>query len=203
MSTPTQALLHQPNTLTCNVEELVPLLLGEWRVSVASTLPLWKDKKNVVIEYNPVKGEASTTLDDLVSYNKRSDKPGTKASTVHGVDRFEGTLRDSDQAAQEQSLTGGPRWKWRGKGWLVIASSHWQVLGHNLTSATQSSSTEPQWVVTYFASTLFTPAGLDIYTRQTLDDDVVAKLTRELEGLGGEVAELCKDGKMFRIPHDE
>ncbi|KAJ7170029.1 hypothetical protein C8R46DRAFT_1217640 [Mycena filopes] len=42
----------------------------------------------------------------------------------------------------------------------------WQLLGFNVSAPTQpAESEEPEWVVTYFASTLFTPAGLDIYSR--------------------------------------
>ena len=40
------------------------------------------------------------------------------------------------------------------KGWLMIASSKWQVLGYG-----------EGWAITYFAKTLFTPAGIDIYIR--------------------------------------
>lgn len=98
----------------------------------------------------------------------------------------------------------------RGKGWLMIASSHWQLLGYRVlpyTSLAASASappTDPEFVVTYFAATLFTPAGLDIYARHptALGDEYVDKLTRELVGLGGECERLCTGGGMFRIPHD-
>jgi len=67
-------------------------------------------------------------------------------------------------------------YKWRGKGWLKIASSKWQVLGYG-----------EGWAVTYFAATLFTPAGVDIYSRteegisKELYNDIYGKL-RELDG---------------------
>ncbi|KAM0790945.1 hypothetical protein ACM66B_004250 [Microbotryomycetes sp. NB124-2] len=190
--------LYQPDTLESNLDELVPRLLGKWRV-VASTLPLWKDKKNVVIEYNSIKGQHSTTIDDKVSYNKRSDKTGTTPSTVHGVDKLTSVDGINLKSESGGKLVAGPRWKWRGKGWLMIASSRWQVLGHNLTS---SAPADAEWVVTYFASTLFTPAGLDIYTRTSLTDEVVERLTKELQALGGEVGKLAAGDNMFKIPHD-
>lgn len=96
----------------------------------------------------------------------------------------------------------------RGKGLLKIASSHWQLLGYNLSpplSSDSKRSSGPEWVVTYFASTLFTPAGLDIYSRQgvRLEDALVISIIEGLEGLGGEVAGLVKDGGMFRVPVDD
>ena len=101
----------------------------------------------------------------------------------------------------------------RGKGWLRISTSHWQLLGFSLSpllSATAvplgpSPTPSPDWVVTYFSSTLFTPAGLDIYARDPrgVDEDKVRALTAEIERLGGEVARLVKGGKMFRIPHGD
>jgi hypothetical protein len=86
----------------------------------------------------------------------------------------------------------------------MIASSQWQLLGYSLPSP-DSKSSSPEWVVTYFASTLFTPAGLDIYARHagSLTDEFVRELISATEALGGEVSGLVKDGGMFRVPHDE
>lgn len=86
----------------------------------------------------------------------------------------------------------------------MIATSQWQLLGFNVAPASSPALASPEWVVTYFASTLFTPAGLDIYARgaHTLSDEFVAQLVAGIEQLGGEMAALVKDGKMFRVPHD-
>jgi hypothetical protein len=46
----------------------------------------------------------------------------------------------------------------------MVATSRWQLLGFK-TASSESNSSDSEWVVTYFASTLFTPAGLDIYSR--------------------------------------
>lgn len=97
------------------------------------------------------------------------------------------------------------RFRRRGKGWLMIASSKWQLLGYHVVPySSPAPPEEPEWVVTYFASTLFTPAGLDIYSRTStaLSDEFVKRIVEETEKVGGEVAELVKDGGMFRIPHD-
>jgi len=129
-------------------------------------------------------------MDDVVSYESRSAKPGGKPSTVKGVDRL------------EAGAVG--RWKWRGAGWLKIATSQWQLLGFHVSQDSPAESEDPEWVVTYFASTLFTPAGLDIYsrTKDGLSDVFVEGLVEELGSLGADVAPLVKDGGMFRVPHD-
>lgn len=67
----------------------------------------------------------------------------------------------------------------------MIASSKWQVLGYDLDEG---------WVVTYFAKTLFTPAGIDIYsrTKQGLSQELCEEIIAKTRGLGGEVGELAK-----------
>lgn len=92
----------------------------------------------------------------------------------------------------------------------MIATSQWQLLGFNVsppaptTLTDPPTSAEPEWVVTYFAATLFTSAGLDIYarTKEGLSDKFVEELVKGIEGLGGEVKGLAEKGGMFRIPHD-
>ena len=92
----------------------------------------------------------------------------------------------------------------------MIASSHWQLLGYRLlppSSVAASASAppgDPEWCCTYFSSTLFTPAGLDIYSRtKQMDPAFVKRIVDEIKGLGGETAELCTKGEgMFEIPHD-
>ncbi|GAA5864246.1 hypothetical protein JCM8547_001306 [Rhodosporidiobolus lusitaniae] len=188
--------LHPPNSSHSDVSpENVPYdrLLGRWHV-IASTLPLWKDKRDVTITYMAIIGEAETTFDDLVEYASQTAKPGSKRSKVEGVDTLQTDVEGN-----------GARWKWRGKGLLKPITSHWQLLGHSLPSpATPSafSSVEPEWAVTYFSSTLFTSAGLDFYARDptTVSDEKVAEIVRKLEELGGEVEKLVKDGGMFRVP---
>ncbi|KAJ7492474.1 hypothetical protein FB451DRAFT_1022016, partial [Mycena latifolia] len=156
-------------------------LLGTWHV-VASTLPLWKNKKNVAITYSAMAGEPATTFDDLVTYQMRSAKAGAAPSTVKGIDRL------------EEGAAG--RWKW--KRLLMIATSKWQLLGFRVSSTTaDSESHEPEWVVTYFASTLFTPAGLDIYSRSKdgLSDAFVEKLIEDIGALGWRG---CATGERWR-----
>ncbi|MCJ1374168.1 hypothetical protein MMC20_005400 [Loxospora ochrophaea] len=124
--------IRSPGTIESQSDFVPPSpqqLSGTWYVT-HSTLPMWKSKRNVTITYK----ELDAGLDDLVSYQSLNSD---KVKTVHGVDK-----------------TSASGWDWRGKGWLVIATSHWEVLGYG-----------DEWAVTYFAKTLFTPAGLDIYSK--------------------------------------
>lgn len=59
----------------------------------------------------------------------------------------------------------------------MIASSHWECLGFGHTDDGN------QWVVTYFAKTLFTPAGIDIYSRKKggLPEDIIGKISEGLK----------------------
>lgn len=79
-------------------------------------------------------------------------------------------------------------WNWRGKGWLKIASSHWEVLGWGERHG-------EKWVVTWFAPSLFTPAGLDIYSsrKEGLSEGLYKDIMKGLESLEAkEMADLCK-----------
>lgn len=108
---------------------------------------MWKSSRNVCITYTPLptptapsSPDALPKLNDTVTYQSlKSDK----LKTVEGVD----------------TPAANGAWDWRGKGWLMIASSHWEVLGYG------GAEEGGEWVVTYFAKTLFTPAGVDFYSR--------------------------------------
>ena len=111
---------------------------------------MWKDKRNVTIAYKPLEpskaaaGHGQTDrIDDIVSYQGLES---TKVSTIRGV----------DTAASE---TRG-EWNWRGSGWLKPITSHWEIIGWGVEETTGN-----KWVVTIFEKTLFTPAGIDVYSR--------------------------------------
>ena len=83
-------------------------------------------------------------------------------------------------------------WNWRGKGWLIIAGSHWEVLGwgggsaqtgvSGVGGAQEEGDQKGQWAVTYFAKTLFTPAGIDVYARDPagLGENLVEEIKEAL-----------------------
>ena len=142
-----------------------------------SLTPL-QNKKDVSITYTPLSDAASphetVKFNDLVEYYSSSAKPDSKPSTISGTDR---------------TVAVG-RFKWRGNGLLVIASSKWQVLGCNTSDAESSH----PWAVTYFEQTLFTPAGLDVYARSAegLPEPLLKEIFERIKGVGGDVAALSE-----------
>ncbi|RYP31221.1 hypothetical protein DL767_005850 [Monosporascus sp. MG133] len=147
-------------------------LYRTWSVT-HSTLSMWQSAKNVRITYKPYEADKSSSLalDDLVQYEKKGSQSGVK--TVEGIDR------------PDPDCPGA--WDWRGKGWLRIASSHWEVLGYGerpLAAAEGGAGVE-RWVVTWFAPTLFTQEGLDIYSdrREGLSRETLEAIMEALKKL--------------------
>ncbi|KAL9056528.1 MAG: hypothetical protein Q9162_002904 [Coniocarpon cinnabarinum] len=144
---------------------------------------MWKNKRNVRIAYTRLPGNK---LDDLVTYQNMES---TEVKSVHGID-----TPKKDGA-----------YLWRGKGVLKVASSKWEVLGWggggshvaqtptlgNLqigdNAHTEDGIESEQWVVTYFAKTRFTPAGIDVYSRKRtgLSPETLEMLMQALAGLDG------------------
>lgn len=142
-----------------------------WTVT-HSTLSMWRTARNVRITYKPLSpsgsGDAARSrVDDLVQYEKSSGKGGVK--TVSGVDTA---------AAPGAAATGS--WDWRGKGLLGFVTSHWEVLGWGERDGGEGG--KERWAVTWFAPTLFTKEGVDLYSdRQggmspALAEEIIAAL---------------------------
>ncbi|KAL4788308.1 hypothetical protein BJX76DRAFT_173682 [Aspergillus varians] len=175
--------IRLPQTHATKRDECVPpthdFIMGTWHVT-HSSLPLWKDKRNVNITYALLPPDSSgiTKIDDLVRYQAAGSE---KIKSIHGVD----TPSPGNQGA----------WDWRGKGWLMIASSHWECLGFGHIDENN------QWIVTYFAKTLFTPAGIDIYSRakEGLPQTLVEEILQALKGLGVEQTTTLANN-VFQIP---
>ncbi|KIX03840.1 uncharacterized protein Z518_07393 [Rhinocladiella mackenziei CBS 650.93] len=144
----------------------VSFLQGKWYVT-HSTLPMWKSNRNVTITYKSLDNNVEV-IDDLVEYQPLNSN---KTKRVKGID-----TPDADTTAA---------YSWRGRRFLKIASSHWQILGYG--------DEDGGWVVTYFQKTLFTPAGVDIYARRKggLSDEL-------LEQIKGEIRSI-KDHKIQRL----
>ena len=145
-------------------------LYRTWAVT-HSTLSMWRSAQNVRITYKPYvkpgeEKKATTTgdgagtsvaIDDLVEYEKKHAEPaGANIKTVEGIDR------------PDPAEPLGAAFDWRGKGWLKIASSHWEILGYGERPIPAAAAGEEdgveRWAVTWFAPTLFTKEGLDIYS---------------------------------------
>ncbi|KZV80873.1 hypothetical protein EXIGLDRAFT_730156 [Exidia glandulosa HHB12029] len=152
---------------------LVEEIMGKWHV-VRSSLPMWKGKKDVTLTYTPIKPTTDPlSFKDLVEY-RGEGKPATSTpSSVKGVDHQQGAAR----------------FEWRGSGWLKIATSKWELIGYG-----------GQWAVSFFAKTLFTPAGIDILVRTPgeLADDVLDGIARDIVAVGGDVGALAHG--LFAVP---
>ncbi|KAJ5153846.1 uncharacterized protein N7500_009285 [Penicillium coprophilum] len=176
--------IRPPKVHVSEPSDCVPpndFIVGTWHVT-HSTLPLWKDKRNVNITYKllPADSAGVQKLDDLVQYQGIDSD---KIKSVHGVDT---------------PAPGYPgAWDWRGKGWLMIASSHWECLGFGHTDD------ENRWIVTYFAKTIFTPAGIDIYSRnkEGLSQSTVDQILDALKEVGvRDMTDLANS--VFEVPQN-
>jgi hypothetical protein len=173
---------------------------------------MWKKSRNVRITYTPIPNSGSagglghvsgTHIDDVVTY-QALDKSKSKVSTVRGVDKPFPTGAPTEPASStapppataEGEELASLGYGWRGKGWLMIASSKWEILGYGQEDGTGNS-----WVVTYFAKTLFTPAGVDFYSRKgQLRPETVEGIKEAVKGLGGNVAKLGSE--VFEVAWD-
>lgn len=142
-----------------------------WTVT-HSTLSMWRTARNVRITYSalpsspPTANGACPRVDDLVEYEKLSGKGGVRSVT--GVD-----------TACGPTDTGS--WDWRGKGWLAFVTSHWEVLGWGERADGE------RWVVTWFAPTLFTKEGIDLYCdrKDGMSEGLAGEILAALKGLEG------------------
>lgn len=115
-----------------------------------------------------------------MEYESLNGKSGVK--TVAGVD-----------TASEPDSTGA--WDWRGKGWLFFVSSHWEVLGWGERPCAGAEGGVERWVVTWFAPTLFTKEGVDVYSdrREGVSEETLKEIMSGLKGSEAKpVAEMCE-----------
>ncbi|KAI1433474.1 hypothetical protein GGR50DRAFT_503534 [Xylaria sp. CBS 124048] len=166
-------------------------LWGTWTVT-HSTLSMWRSAQNVRITYSPHNKSTSpapdtnepSVNDNLVEYEKKDGRGSVKS--VFGIEK------------PDPAISGA--WNWRGKGLLVIASSHWEILGWGERPVAGGKGVE-RWAVTWFAPTLFTEEGVDIYSdrkeglsKQTADDIIKA-----LKGLEAPKLTQLVDKQMMEV----
>ncbi|MCJ1358651.1 MAG: hypothetical protein MMC33_008651 [Icmadophila ericetorum] len=171
-------------------------LTGTWHVT-HSTLPMWKTKRNVKITYKPLEPSKSGAhrLDDTVTYQTLTS-PTLK--TVRGID-----TSAPPRGGPPDENTGA--WNWRGKGWLAIASSHWAVLAWADGKEGDGVGVRgEEWAVTYFMKTLFTPAGIDIYSRMRdgLSVGTMEKIRFALKEVPDETVRRLA-GELFEVKRDD
>jgi hypothetical protein len=147
---------------------------------------MWRSARNVRITYGALPPSSKTNntarMSDLVEYEPLSGSGGTKR--IAGV--------DTASLANDTGV-----WDWRGSGWLFFVGSHWEVLGWGEREWEGAEGGVERWAVTWFAPTLFTAEGLDVYSdrpggcSEGLVREVLAELGRVTKGQGklGEMVE--------------
>jgi hypothetical protein len=125
---------------------LAAKLPGEWRV-VATNFPMWLDgtRHNPQFAYESVDGD-ELTLSDTVSYTTT----GGEVKTIVGTDRLR-----------------GDEFEWRGRGWLKIFTSRWQVVGAN---------DDFTIIAIRFSRSRLSPAGADVLVRSNVTEPAVRSI---------------------------
>ncbi|KAK4122865.1 hypothetical protein N657DRAFT_646618 [Parathielavia appendiculata] len=179
----------------------LPFLHRTWTVT-HSTLHMWRSARNVRITYGLLPPSSSFNnpprerLSDLVEYETLSGLGSYKR--ISGVDT---------------ASSGGDTcvWDWRGSGLLFFVGSHWEVLGWGEREVPGREGEVERWVVTWFAPTLFTAEGLDVYSdrkeggSEGLVAEVLAELGRVTKGKGklGELVEKEMRTVAIQLPWKE
>lgn len=146
---------------------------------------MWKSNRNATVNYTiipaPNVQDAPMKLDDTTSYQPLTS---SKFKSIGGID----TARGTDTSV----------WDWRGKGWLTIATTHWEVLGYG--DVPGEAGGPGQWLVTYFTPTRFTNAGISVFSRMK-EGNPEAVVREILESLGGIENEAVKKlaGEIFEV----
>ncbi|KAK7746725.1 hypothetical protein SLS53_001912 [Cytospora paraplurivora] len=161
-----------------------------WSVT-HSTLDMWQRARNVRITYSPLPPDPPTDprprVFDLVEYEKSNGKGGVK--TVEGV----------DTTASGSGATGA--WDWKGKGVLGFVTSHWEILGWGERDLGEGE--KERWVVTWFAPTLFTKEGVDLYSdrKEGMSPALAGEILAALKGSAAEgvAAMVEKDMRQVEI----
>ncbi len=121
------------------MNSILNILSGTWFI-ISSNFPMWLDgsKTNPTFTYTISEKKGKTVLIDEVKYLKKG-----KIKTIKGYDHQH---RDNDKA-----------FTWRGKGWLAIAKSNWEI---------KLLDEKKEWAVIWFSKTAFTPEGVDIISKK-------------------------------------
>ncbi|KZO93394.1 hypothetical protein CALVIDRAFT_600834 [Calocera viscosa TUFC12733] len=154
---------------------------GQWFL-VRSTMGMWQTHKDTSITYT-----LSTPLPDLVYTDSKAFR-ATSASSDKAPTVIDGisTLQASENGLQ---------FRWRGSGFLLrLATSTWQILGYDI---------EEGWFVTFFDKTLFTSAGLDIYTRKpgSVSPERLAEIIKAAQALEGDAGKFAEG--FFEVKHGD
>ena len=121
-------------------------LLGQWFI-VHTSLPFWRDKRNITIAYSTACPQPTPTniINDTVTYQALGSD---KLKTVQGINTVSQGKRQG-------------AWDWRGSGWVKVVSNHWEILGYG----SGESGDEGWWILIHTQKSFFTPAAVHVYSR--------------------------------------
>ena len=130
------------------------ILSGTWFI-ISTNFPMWLDgsKTNPTFNYTITEKKGKTFLIDEVKYIKKGE-----TKTIKGFDYLD---PNNDKA-----------FTWRGKEFLAIAKSHWEV---------KLLDDKSEWAVIWFSKTLFTPEGVDIISKKPqLDKSLIEEIKTKM-----------------------
>lgn len=136
-------------------------LLGTWYI-LCSSSSFWSNKCNVTVTYNMSNGGANT---DMVSAEKGLDDV-FMLDDLASYQLVSSNIVKAIGGRDKPVLNARPGiFDWRGIGWLQIAGSRWEILGHGY-AIDEDDGTDCQWMVVYSEKSIFTPAGVGVYCRK-------------------------------------
>jgi len=132
-------------------------LSGKWYIQKTS-LNFWQNRFAPTVEYSIEPCASGVRVLDEVRYKNHR---GSKKDVV-GYDYL------------TPGING--QFLWQAKPWyLRFLKSEWGVVDHN---------EDYTWAVTFFSKTLFTPAGVDVYSRAaSLDEQTYAAILERIAGV--------------------
>lgn len=190
---------------------------GDWLQKASHhATGLLKDPQARNSALEAAKREAQSTLEKGSDYYNRG-KAGYQNPQGLGVDSvgagdgsaeygYGGAVGELKQVRGTDTVCRDGSYIWRGKGFGMLKSGTWEVLGWggggspDDTSNYQAEGMQPQdpnkeqWIITYFGKTITSPAGISIYSRKKtgLSERKLGKL---LEGLRVVDSELVGEGR--------
>ena len=131
---------------------------GKWYINM-TTFPMW------------LKGDKTSPTFNYTIQTK-NDKP-----TLHGDVQYlnkKGKLK-SIQGFDEPKNEYNTAFQWRGKGFLWLFKSNWEIIAYDSTE---------NWAIMHFQKTIATPEGYDLFSKQKqLDERTLTSVNKKLEEL--------------------
>ncbi|RAK89889.1 hypothetical protein BO79DRAFT_244778 [Aspergillus costaricaensis CBS 115574] len=180
-------------------------ILGTWYITRSSS-PFWSDKRNPTITLTadtttntppgtlPLSAlsQATTTSPAPILTNKTSYQTLSSSSVK--------ITTGTDRAISAGKEHGPIQMEWRGSGWLRMVSAQWEILGWG-------GADNDEWLLVFTNKSMFTPAGISLYSRRKtgVDELVWAGIEVELRGLverypaEGELKELVMGMEVVRF----